>query len=202
MTQSSVPSSTFLEKETCLVPHAVSHESARIALAWIKKLPDHAWSAVVEGRSKDRSRIKFSAQRFFGRAPSWDTRVPPELLVLGEEAVEAARSRAPDAPWENFEIDTLVLNRYRAKKGVAAHKDPETWVPLVVGVTLYDNPEGGVVSAMKFTHQRNAHTMPTPHRSAYVFHSRAYTEAEHARKPCGSRLQGHAYSFTFRSYAA
>ena len=195
-------SSSFLRDDTCLVPHAVNRDSARIALAWIKKLPDHAWSAVVQGRSKDRSRIKFSAQRFFDRAPSWDTQVPPELMVLGEESVEAARSRAPDAPWENFEIDTLVLNRYPAKKGVAAHTDPETWVPLVVGVTLYDDPEGGVVSAMRFTHERDALTMPTPHCSAYVFHSRAYTEAKHARKPCGSKLKGHVYSFTFRSYAA
>jgi len=193
---------SFLRDNTCLVPHAVSPDSARIALAWIKKLPDHAWSAVVEGRSKDRSRIKFSAQRFFGKAPSWDKCVPPELLVLGEEAVEAARSRTPDAPWDDFGIDTLVLNRYPAKKGVNAHTDPPTWVPLVVGVTLYDDPEGGVVSAMKFTHERDALTVPTPHRSAYVFHGRAYTEAKHARNPCGSRLRGHVYSFTFRSYAA
>jgi len=199
----SPPSSSFLKDDTCLVPHAVSRDSARIALAWIKKLPDHAWSAVVQGRSKDRSRIKFSAQRFYNTAPSWDKRVPPELLVLGEEAVEAVRSRAPGAPWDNFEIDTLVLNRYSKGKGVAAHTDPDTWVPLVVGVTLYDNPEGGVVSAMRFTHDRDALTLPTPHRSAYVFHSRAYAEpAKHARKPCSRGLQGYVYSFTFRSYAA
>ena len=65
------------------VPHSVSNESARVALQWIRKLPDEAWQP-VNLRSKDRSRIKFSSQRFYGEAESWDTRVPPELLALGD----------------------------------------------------------------------------------------------------------------------
>ncbi len=193
---------SFLKDNTRLVARAVSPESARSALTCIQKLPEDAWKPVDPRRSKDCSRIKFTAQFFHAVSDAWATRVPPELLVLGEEAVEQVRTKVPGAPWDDFQIDTLVLNRYTAGKGVHAHTDPKKWVPLVVGVTLYDNPECGVVSEMRFTHERDALTMPTPHLSAYVFHSRAYTEAKHARKPCGKRLQGYVYSFTFRSYAA
>ena len=181
-------------------PHAVSNDSARVALQWIRKLPDEAWQP-VNLRSKDRSRIKFSAQRFYGEADSWDTRVPPELLALGEEAVEAARAKAPDAPWDLFKIDTLVLNRYPKGKGVGKHHDPPKWVPLVLGVTLYDDPHNSPVNAMEFAHQRDSLVVPTPHRSAYAFHGSAYWGATHARRPCSAKQKGNVYSLTFRAFA-
>ncbi len=187
--------------DLCLVPHAVNTESATIALRWIRNLPTNAWSP-VNCRARDNSRIKFSRRTFYGEAASWDKRVPPELLALGREATESARLRVPDAPWDIFEIDTLVINRYSKGKGVAKHKDPPKWVPLVVGVTLYDDPYGPV-SAMQFENGNplDRLQLSTPHRSAYVFHGRAYTDATHARKPGAARQTGYLYSFTFRAYA-
>lgn len=188
-----------LNENTCLVPLAVSNDSVAIALKWIRNLDDSAWGA-VNARSNDRSRIKFTSRHFYGEAEAWSTRVPPELMVLGQEAVEAARSKTPDAPWDKFAIDTLVLNRYHKGKGVSAHRDPSKWVPLVVGVTLYDDPFGPL-SAMRFAEGRESLIVPTPHGSAYVFHGRAYTKATHARKKCAARQKGNVYSLTFRSYA-
>ena len=165
-----------------LIPLAVSDETTRAALKWVRKLPDKAWAA-VNARSKDRSRIKFSAHHFYGEAGAWGRRVPPELLLLGHEAVEAARRKVPDAPWNDFQIDTLVLNRYPKNKGVGYHRDPPKWVPLVIGVTLYDDPYGPL-SIMQFDNRvHKVMDITTPHRSAYVFHGRAYTEAMHSRKP-------------------
>ena len=187
--------------DVCLVPHAVSADSAATALKWIRNLPANAWSP-VNCRAKDNTRIKFSRHAFYGEAASWDKRVPPELLALGREATESARLKMPDAPWDTFEIDTLVINRYQKGKGVAKHKDPPKWVPLVVGVTLYDDAYGPL-SAMQFENgsQFDRLQLVTPHRSAYVFHGRAYTDATHARKPSAARQRGYLYSFTFRAHA-
>ena len=181
-------------------PQAVDEESARTALRWIRALPDQAWKP-VNLRSRDCSRIKFSARSFYGESDAWATRVPPELLALGEEAKQQMRTIMPDAPWNDFEIDTLVLNRYPAGKGVGKHTDPPKWVPLVLGVTLCDD-RFSPVSVMEFRNQRDVRLLPTPHRSAYVFHGKAYTDATHARKPCSKKQRGHVYSLTFRSYAA
>ena len=184
-----------------LIPLAVSDDTARAALKWVRKLPDKAWAA-VNARSKDRSRIKFSAHHFYGEADAWGRRVPPELLLLGHEAVEAARLKVPDAPWNDFQIDTLVLNRYPRNKGVGYHRDPPKWVPLVIGVTLYDDPYGPL-SVMQFQVGGQKEVgVTTSHRSAYVFHGRAYTDAMHSRKPGVARQKGNVYSFTFRSKAA
>ncbi len=182
------------------VSHAVSDDSAHGALRWIKNLPKEAWQP-VDPRSRDCSRIKFSAQRFYGESDAWATRVPPELLALGEEAVERARTVVPGAPWDGFQIDTLVLNRYPAGKGVHKHKDPPKWVPLVLGVTLYEDACNSPVNAMEFADGRDRRIVPTPHRSAYVFHGKAYTDATHARKPCSKKQKGNVYSLTFRAYA-
>ena len=185
-------------------PQAVSEDAARGALRWIRKLPNEAWKPVDPRRSKDCSRIKFTARFFHAASDAWATRVPPELLSLGEEAMERARTVVPGAPWNDFQIDTLVLNRYPAGKGVHKHKDPEQWVPLVLGVTLYDDPFNSPVNAMEFAHVvhgRDKRVVPTPHRSAYVFHGKAYTDATHARKPCSKRQRGNVYSLTFRAYA-
>lgn len=185
------------------VPRAVTEDSAHAALRWIKKLPKEAWKP-VDLRSKDCSRIKFTARFFHAASDAWATRVPPELLSLGEEAMERARTVVPGAPWEDFQIDTLVLNRYPAGKGVAKHKDPEQWVPLVLGVTLYEDAYNSPVNAMEFADERDKRhkrLVPTPHRSAYVFHGQAYTDATHARKPCSKRQKGNVYSLTFRAYA-
>lgn len=193
---------SFLKDNTCTVRHAVGPESATSALRWIKGLPDEAWKPVDPRRSKDRSRIKFTARFFHAASDAWATRVPPELLALGEEAMEEVRAVVPGAPWDDFQIDTLVLNRYPAGKGVHAHKDPEQWVPLVLGVTLYEDAFNSPVNKMEFAHGRDKWIVPTPHRSAYVFHGQAYTNATHARKPCSKKQRGHVYSLTFRSYAA
>ena len=182
-------------------PQAVSEDTARSALRWIRKLPDEAWKPVDPRRSKDCSRIKFTARFFHAASDAWSTRVPPELLALGEEAVEAARASVPGAPWDDFQIDTLVLNRYAAGKGVHKHQDPKQWVPLVLGVTLYDDAFNSPVNAMEFTHERDKRVVPTPHRSAYVFHGKAYTDARHARKPCSKKQKGNVYSLTFRAFA-
>lgn len=194
------PATPEYSNDLKLVAHAVSDDTARAALAWVRKLPDTAWER-VDARSKDCSRIKFSEHHFYGEAnASWGRRVPPELLLLGHEAVEAARRKVPDAPWKDFQIDTLVLNRYVKKKGVRYHKDPPKWVPLVIGVTLYDDPDGPV-SVMQFDNRvHEVVNITTPHRSAYVFHGRAYTDAMHARKPCAARQTGFVYSLTFRSF--
>jgi len=184
-----------------VLPHAVSDDTAREALARVRKLPDKAWAA-VNARSKDRSRIKFSAHHFYGESDAWARQVPPELLRLGEEAVEAARLKMPTAPWNDFQIDTLVLNRYPKNKGVGFHTDPPKWVPLVVGVTLYDDPYGPLSSMQFRVGGQKEVNLTTPHRSAYVFHSRAYTNLNHSRKPGATRQKGFVYSFTFRSKAA
>ena len=186
--------------EVGLAPRAVSAESATTVLKWLRARPESAW-AQVTSRSKDRTRIKFGRRGFYGTDEGWYAQIPPDLLAIGNEALEAARARFPDAPWGAFgAIDTVVVNRYAAGRGVNKHKDPPRWVPLVLGVTLCDDP-CGPVSVMLFENGPHRVPVPKPHRSAYVFHSRAYTDATHARKPGAAKQKGTVYSFTFRAHA-
>ena len=186
--------------EVGLAPRAVSAESAHTVLKWLKARPDSAWAQVTP-RSKDRTRIKFGRRGFYGTDEGWFAQIPPDLLAIGQEALEAARARFPDAPWEAFgAIDTVVVNRYAAGRGVNKHKDPPRWVPLVLGVTLCDDPYGPV-SVMQFEQGQERVQVATPHLSAYVFHGRAYTDATHARKPGHTKQRGLVYSLTFRSHA-
>ena len=179
---------------------AVSHDTARAALRWARSRPEEAW-AQVSPRSKDRTRLKFGQSGFYGTNEGWSPHIPPDLLTLGNEALAVAQNVVQDAPWDAFSaIDTVVVNRYTAGKGVAKHKAPPRWVPLVIGVTLCDDP-CGPVSAMLFENGQHRVPVPTPHRSAYVFHSRAYTDATHARKPGVAKQKGTVYSFTFRARA-
>ena len=176
------------------VPHAVTEDSAHVALRWIKKLPKEAWKP-VDRRSKDCSRIKFTARFFHAASDAWATRVPPELLSLGEEAVERARAVVPGAPWDDFQIDTLVLNRYPAGKGVAKHKDPEQWVPLVLGVTLYEDACNSPVNAMEFENGRDKRIVPTPPVGVRVprpgVHRRDARSASRAPRAEGQRVLSH-----------
>lgn len=190
----------LFSEDVALAPHAVSAESARSVLKWLRGRPESAW-APVNPRSKDRTRLKFGHSGFYGTNEGWSPHIPTDLLTLGNEALAVAQNVVQGAPWDTFgAIDTVVVNRYTAGKGVGKHKDPPRWVPLVIGVTLCDDPYGPV-SAMQFENGQERTQVATPHRSAYVFHGRAYTDATHARKPCPARQKGYVYSLTFRSHA-
>lgn len=183
-----------------LAPRAVSAASAHTVLKWLRARPESAWAQVTP-RSKDRTRLKFGHSGFYGTNEGWQAQIPPDLLALGNEALVAAQASVPNAPWAAFpQIDTVVVNRYAAGKGVAKHKDPPRWVPLVIGVTLCDDPYGPV-SVMQFEQGQERVRVATPHLSAYVFHGRAYTDATHARKPGAARQRGLVYSLTFRAHA-
>jgi hypothetical protein len=175
---------------------AINAETAAEVLAFVHDLPDEAWGK-VKPCSKDRTRIKYGPHERFG-----GVEIPPLLRRMGEEAIEAVRDRVPRAAWDTFSIDTLVLNKYAATQGVAAHPDRGPWKPFVVGVTLADDPHGKS-SVMTFCDDKPANrlVLATPHRSVYVFHDRAYTGAKHARRPCPVYQRGNVYSFTYRSFA-
>ena len=193
-------SDAWLRQDVRGLAHAVGYDTARAALRWARALPEEAWAQVTP-RSKDRTRLKFGRSGFYGTNEGWSPHIPPDLLTLGNEALAVARNVVQGAPWDAFgDIDTVVVNRYTAGKGVAKHKDPPRWVPLVIGVTLCDDP-CGPVSVMQFESGPHRVPVPTPHRSAYVFHSRAYTDATHARKPGAAKQKGTVYSFTFRAHA-
>ena len=184
---------------TC-IPGAIRAETAAEALALVHALPDETWGK-VRPSSKERTRITFGPHEFYG-GEDGGCELPPALQRMGEEAIEAVRDKIPRANWDAFSIHTLVVNRYAATKGVAPHPDPTIWQPLVVGVTLSDDPYGKP-SVMTFCddHPKNRLVVPTPHRSVYVFHDRAYLEAKHARRPCPSAQKGNVYSFTYRCFA-
>lgn len=181
------------------VAGAISAATAAEVLAFVHDLPDEAWGK-VRPSSHDRTRITYGPHEFHGGLAAGNE-IPPPLRRMGEEAVEAVRDHVPRAPWDAFSIDTLVLNKYAATKGVSEHKDPKTWKPLVVGVTLADDPLGRP-SKMTFSNEAERRlVMPTRHRSVYVFHDLAYTDAKHQRNPCPSAQQGNVYSFTYRCFA-
>jgi hypothetical protein len=175
---------------------AISGQTARSALVHLRKIPDSSW-ANEGGRSKGRSRLEYGG----ADEGSCVRKIPPGLIALGKEAIESARVKIPNAAWENFEIGALVVNKYPKRKGLAKHKDSSKWKPLVLCVTICEDVFGPV-SSMRFDGTLNNHervNLPTPHRSAYVFHDRAYHEATHARNLGSVQQTGMIYSLTFRS---
>ena len=98
-----------------------------------------------------------------------------------------------------FSLDTLVVNHYLPGEQVRPHKDPPRWEPLVLGVTLCEALDA--VSTMQFAVGDDKHRIVTPHRSAYVFYGRAYTDATHARLP-SKQQHGAVWSLTFRAIRA
>lgn len=181
------------------VSNAISAGTATEVLAFVHDLPDEAWGK-VRPSSHDRTRITYGPHEFYGGLAGGNE-IPAPLRRMGEEAIEAVRDHVPRAPWDGFSIDTLVLNKYAATKGVGAHHDPKVWKPLVVGVTLSDD-SFGKPTVMTFSNEKERRlVMPTRHRSVYVFHDLAYTDAKHQRNDCPLRQQGNVYSFTYRCFA-
>lgn len=193
-------------KEVQCVCGGISKETAAEVLNFVHNLPDEAWGKVRDS-SHDRTRITYGPHEFHG-GQAGGNEIPPALRRMGEEAIEAVRDRAPRAPWDAFSIDTLVLNKYAATQGVGPHKDKGPWKPLVVGVTLSDDPFGKP-SVMTFStfvptmcgEKTVRLAVPTRHRSVYIFYNRAYTDGEHKRNRCPIAQQGNVYSFTYRSFA-
>ena len=184
-----------------LVPLAVSAATAQTALDHLRRIPAGAFTA-VNARSRRLSRLRYGRRGadFEGgfRGPVREPEMPPELRQLGEEALEEAKRAVPDAPWSAFSIDTLVVNRYHPGEAVAKHQDPPRWSPCVLGVTLCEDPSGPP-SVMQFSEGAARLPVPTPHRSAYVFHGKAYTDAKHERR--GSKRQrGTVWSLTYRAH--
>ena len=188
--------------DTGLAHGAVSSETTYAALAFLMSLSPDAFTKVAPS-SKRKSRLRYggfpgSARRLF-TGPASGTTIPARLKAVGEEALEAARLAVPDAPWDAFSLDTLVVNHYLPGEQVRPHKDPPRWEPLVLGVTLCEVRDA--VSVMQFAVGDDKHRIVTPHRSAYVFHGRAYTDATHARLP-SKRQRGAVWSLTFRANLA
>ena len=183
--------------DTGLAHGAVSSETTYAALAFLMSLSPTAFTKVAPS-SKRKSRLRYGRGKLFS-GPMSGTTIPARLKAVGEEALEAARLAVPDAPWDAFSLDTLVVNHYLPGEQVRPHKDPPRWEPLVLGVTLCEALDA--VSTMQFAVGDDKHRIVTPHRSAYVFYGRAYTDATHARLP-SKQQHGAVWSLTFRATRA
>jgi len=129
--------------------------------------------------------------------------VPPPLRALGEEAFEAVRASLPAELAAAWRPTNCLVNKYGPKKGVAKHRDPaDKWLPLVIGVTLYED-RFDTLSAMQFSTLPDAPKLEklrvgTPHRSIYAFHGDAFLRANHERLPGSAKQEKGIFSFTFR----
>lgn len=183
-----------------VVSAAVSDGTAAQAVALAAATPDQVWEPWRANRGFRRSRINYGGGGGDNDNSNNQAELPAAFRKLGEEALEHARLAHPDAPWDGFALDTLLVNRYHPGDGVAPHRDPESKHPLVLGVTLYENPDSKP-SVMEFSSLPDKRTerlrVQTPHRSAYLFHGRAYRNARHSRK-ASKRQAGLVWSFTFR----
>ena len=184
--------------EVGIAHEAVSRETAEDVLAFLQALPESAWGPVNE-RSKGYTRLRYG-ENLYGNSPrGYSPHLPALLRQLGREAAEAVRAAVPDATdWETLDFDTLVVNRYNSEKGVAPHKDPPRWRPIVVGVTLRTDAFG-VRSRMRFHADTGEKCeIVTPHRSVYYFYKSGYTDAKHERRPSPKAQKDTIYSLTFR----
>lgn len=190
-----------LQEHVAFLPRGVSEDTAREALAFTRAIPEGAWGK-VQPRSKEKTRIRFGAQEFYGAKGGGE--VPPPLRALGEEALEAVRAELPRDVVAGWAPRNCLVNAYHQKKGVAKHRDPsDKWAPLVIGVTLYED-RFDAPSAMQFTTlpdnpTREKLRVGTPHRSVYAFHGDAFFHANHERLPGSASQRKIVYSFTFRS---
>ncbi len=190
-----------LSEHVALSLDGVSAPTADAALKFVRAIPAAQWGKVLPS-SKEKTRIRFGAQEFYG--VKGGGAVPPPLRALGEEAFEAVRASLPAnivaAGWRPV---NCLVNKYSAKKGVAKHRDPAaTWAPLVIGVTLYED-RFDTLSAMQFSTLPDAPKLEklrvgTPHRSIYAFHGDAFLHANHERLPGSAKQAKGIYSFTFR----
>ena len=131
--------------------------------------------------------------------------IPPLLLEAGAQALEGMRKASvkfgrTDAveSLEDFQPDSLVVNRYFTGEGIGKHRDPPRRNPKVLGVTLGTCRASSRTMRFRPVQDKSQkYDLQTDARSAYYFWGRCYTDYTHESVP-SKRQSGAIYSLTFR----
>ena len=178
---------------------AIDQETHRQVVRFLERHEEwHPWSS---GRMAHAGKRKMRYRWGDGGAEA----IPPLLLEAGAQALEKLRASMQkhgrtDAVemLEDFQLDSLVVNRYHRGEGIGAHRDPPRRNPKVIGITL--STEALTQRIMRFRRvgdRSQKHDLTTHARSAYCFWGQCYTDYTH--ESVGSKRQlGTIYSLTFR----
>ena len=182
-----------------VVPGVVDEDTQRRVLAFLNAHKEwHPWGGARAARATKRDlRYRWGE--------GGEHAIPPVLLEAGAQALHnlqtAARQRGHAAATESladFQLDSLVVNRYFKGEGIGAHRDPPRQNPKVLGLTLGTAQE--TTRTMRFRELKNKSNkvdIVTPPRSVYYFWGRGYTDFTH-ESVASKRQVGVVYSLTFR----
>ena len=181
---------------------AVDEDTARRVVAFLNAHPEwHPWSG---GRAARATKRKMR----YRWGDGGEHAIPPLLLEAGAQALanlQAAARQSGHPGWvaaaeslADFQLDSLVVNRYFPGEGIGAHRDPPRRNPKVLGLTLGTAQE--TTRTMRFrkvSDKSHKVDIVTPPRSVYYFWDRGYTDWTHESVP-SKRQVGVVYSLTFR----
>ena len=119
---------------------AVDEDTARRVVAFLNAHPEwHPWSG---GRAARATKRKMR----YRWGDGGEHAIPPLLLEAGAQALanlQAAARQSGHPGWArageslaDFQLDSLVVNRYFPGEGIGAHRDPPRQNPKVIGITL------------------------------------------------------------------
>lgn len=190
---------TVSPPDLVVVPGVVDEDTQRRVVAFLNDHKEwHAWSSGRMARAtKRKMRYRWG--------DGGEHAIPPVLLEAGAQALHnteaAARQRGHAAAAESladFQLDSLVVNRYFTGEGIGAHRDPPRRNPKVLGLTLGTAQETTRTMRYRKVGDRSHKVdIVTPPRSVYYFWDRGYTDYTHESVP-SKRQVGVVYSLTFR----
>ena len=190
-----------------VVPGVVDEDTQRRVVAFLNDHKEwHPWGGARAARAPRATKRELR----YRWGEGGEHAIPPVLLEAGAQALANLQERArrgvgithraaaASESLADFQLDSLVVNRYFKGEGIGAHRDPPRQNPKVLGITLGTAQE--TTRTMRFRELKNKSNkvdVVTPPRSAYYFWDRGYTDWTHESVP-SKRQVGVVYSLTFR----